>query len=961
MKKSLSLLLAISMVFSMFATVAFADDHADMTVQEKYEALKEAGIFEGMADGSAGLDEDMTRAQAARIVSLLFDLDLTNPPANPTFSDVPAEHWAYEEVEAAVAAGIINGRGDGEFDPGTVAEVAAGVGHVTSQELAVMLSLGFEMKSGIQIDSSATTDGNVAPWAEQYVAFAIEQGLIMDQSDYTNDAQRGELVVAAFSTKVEVEKAEAIEALEIEGVEVVDADTIIVTYNNEDVVEYDLDPALEYNEATEVTVVHEPTGKEFTTVVTLEVDEDAPTVESIESLNKVQVLVTFNEEVDISDIEATIGGNAAKATKTGDATVVLSETSQEYSSAAVEIKKVADAAGNVMPAYKETVTFFDYSVPTVDSAEQTAPRTFKVTFSEPVTKATAETTGNYEVDGGTYFVKDATLTSVNTVEVELYTNIPDGNHTVEVSNVEDFAGYAVNTTEVAFTAANDTVAPTFESVKSATPNKVVLVFSEDVELVAGIDGSDFYHTNSNNEADSVAVSGKELTLTFTTNPLPQGLAYITVPKNVVEDGWGNKNAAFNTTAEVTLDVTLPTLKEVKASDDQTIVVTFSEAVSLNQDIENFTLLNASGDEVSGITVDAGASSDTKTTLTSADPLPGGVYTLVVEDVKDAAGNIVDNATASFTVTDTTAPTVEAQGTLYAEQQIAKISFSEPMDPDDVLDLSNYYYVTGSSLDEYDASISIADNGKAVLIDLGDEDSITLNDGDDIVVARVTDAVGNGTEAFTTTVNLVTQTGIEIDTVKATSKSTVVVTLKDALTSFDADDFSVVYDTVNEEEVDLATVNFINNDSGKGVITYTLTGSIDTDATVTGETYGLKVITVADPVSENTFGVDVEANQEAAVADGIAPEFADVDVTGTTVTIDFTEDVQTNTLSIYTFSVSGKTVTDIDAGANDLTSSVTLTLNKAVTAGSDVTVATELAIKDAEGNSTDSLSEDVEAN
>jgi len=37
---------------------------------------------------------------------------------------------------------------------------------------------------------------------------------------------------------------------------------------------------------------------------------------------------------------------------------------------------------------------------------------------------------------------------------------------------------------------------------------------------------DFYHTNENNVADDVKVEGKEVTLTFTTNTLPEGRAYI---------------------------------------------------------------------------------------------------------------------------------------------------------------------------------------------------------------------------------------------------------------------------------------------------------------------------------------------------------------------------------------------------------------------------------------------------
>src|SRR5690606_6293086 len=73
MKKGLSLLLAASVAFSAFSATAFAA--APQTAREKYEALVEAGIFEGFPDGQAHLDQNMTRAQAAKIVAMVLGLD----------------------------------------------------------------------------------------------------------------------------------------------------------------------------------------------------------------------------------------------------------------------------------------------------------------------------------------------------------------------------------------------------------------------------------------------------------------------------------------------------------------------------------------------------------------------------------------------------------------------------------------------------------------------------------------------------------------------------------------------------------------------------------------------------------------------------------------------------------------------------------------------------------------------
>ena len=77
MKKSLSLLVAIAMVFSMFASVAFAADATttELTTQEKFDALKAAGVFTGYPDGTAGLTNEMTRAEFAKVLAKVTMLE----------------------------------------------------------------------------------------------------------------------------------------------------------------------------------------------------------------------------------------------------------------------------------------------------------------------------------------------------------------------------------------------------------------------------------------------------------------------------------------------------------------------------------------------------------------------------------------------------------------------------------------------------------------------------------------------------------------------------------------------------------------------------------------------------------------------------------------------------------------------------------------------------------------------
>lgn len=80
----------------------------------------------GYEDGSFAPDSGMTRAEAAQMFyNLLLDKDV---PVTAAFSDVPADAWYADAVNALASLGILQGVGEGVFAPGrpiTRAEFAA--------------------------------------------------------------------------------------------------------------------------------------------------------------------------------------------------------------------------------------------------------------------------------------------------------------------------------------------------------------------------------------------------------------------------------------------------------------------------------------------------------------------------------------------------------------------------------------------------------------------------------------------------------------------------------------------------------------------------------------------------------------------------------------------------------------------------------------------------------------------
>lgn len=124
MKKTLALILAIVMCFSLFvmgasATTEEFTDKAEIDHTEAVNLLVGLGVINGMGDGTFAPDGTVTRAQMCQIVAKICNGGKL-PNVNTTeqhFTDVPTNHWAFQAVEYCVGKGIVAGMGDGTFKP----------------------------------------------------------------------------------------------------------------------------------------------------------------------------------------------------------------------------------------------------------------------------------------------------------------------------------------------------------------------------------------------------------------------------------------------------------------------------------------------------------------------------------------------------------------------------------------------------------------------------------------------------------------------------------------------------------------------------------------------------------------------------------------------------------------------------------------------------------------------------
>ncbi|MBB6633968.1 S-layer homology domain-containing protein [Cohnella thailandensis] len=176
----------------------------DAATKAKFDALIEAGIFNGISDTQFGVRDEMNRAQFAKVAALIMglkvDVDLKTSSFKDVKADDPASGYALPFIEALKAAGITDGVGSGTFNP---------AGTVTKEQLATFLVRVL----GKEADVSSTpkvSDNTVSDWAKGYVALALELKLLNSGSSGfagQSNATRDLLVTGSFETARTLELA----------------------------------------------------------------------------------------------------------------------------------------------------------------------------------------------------------------------------------------------------------------------------------------------------------------------------------------------------------------------------------------------------------------------------------------------------------------------------------------------------------------------------------------------------------------------------------------------------------------------------------------------------------------------------------------------------------------------------------------------------------------------------------
>jgi len=131
-----------------------------------YDLARSLGIMSGYPDGSFGDNNYVTRAELAKILTVMSNTDVPELSVVSPYFDVPYEHWAAAYIDSASGKGYFSGYPDGSFQPEN---------DVLYEELCkVMLAmLGY------------SANGSSFSWADNQINLAKKVGLL-ESADYEN-------------------------------------------------------------------------------------------------------------------------------------------------------------------------------------------------------------------------------------------------------------------------------------------------------------------------------------------------------------------------------------------------------------------------------------------------------------------------------------------------------------------------------------------------------------------------------------------------------------------------------------------------------------------------------------------------------------------------------------------------------------------------------------------------------
>ncbi|CAM3649395.1 Ig-like domain-containing protein [Cohnella lubricantis] len=711
LRRTLMFVLMVALILPAWSAAGAAQT---LTTEQKYDVLKQKGIFTGFEDGSARLDSSMTREQFAAVLFRLWGME-EEQPSKASYDDVLRSRWSFGEIEAVSQAGLMNGMGNRKFSPAS---------NVTIEQLATILVRAYGYSG-----SGTVVTGKVSAWARASVGNAVNQGYIPPQTDYTVPATRALLVEAAYAAYQQMIGGQ----LDVKAVQPLSNNVIQVTLNKAissiDLSHFSLRneqggtvPILNAALTFDGMIVTITTGTQVESMIhTLYIDGEgwrytSQTIDnndddnrdrtrpSIVKLTNSQGLlqVTFSERVnestatDSDNYDILSGGldllwfDLSDDGKTVSIGTSRQDAGERYR---LSVSGVRDLAGNVMSTRSDLyfTGLDDRTKPTVASVASQSNSTVKVVFSEKVDRNDAQDTRNYQLsydnqnqrnnrNNNGLRINRATLADDGRT-VTLYTSElnEDRQYSLTIRDIADLSGNTMDTKTFSFT--YDRIKPFVQSVQVLENSVLSVKFSEKVNE-AQAENRGNYSIDNGLTVQSAYLENGDTVLLTTSKQRDATLYRLTV--RGISDLSGN---VMETQSDLLfgglVDRTPPTVTAISAGSKK-IELTFNER------LDSGTANRAANYRLDGsLSVTGAQYDDAKRTVTisTGDQTPGKVYTLTINNVKDLSGlPITANTSLQFVGAASAAGSIALQAIAVVDQNTVQVTFNRALYDEDVRQL-----------------------------------------------------------------------------------------------------------------------------------------------------------------------------------------------------------------------------------------------------------------------------------
>ncbi len=155
--------------------------------KDAIQRLHSKGILNGRGDGKFDPDAYVTRAEFVKM--LVLSLDMMSGAQKTDFSDVSIDDWYYPYINAATVNGVVSGRGDGSFGAGE---------YISRQDMAVMAERASKLEAAGDVTGFSDAS-EISSYAQNAMSMAVGSGLLSGYTDGTirpkNNVTRAEAAV----------------------------------------------------------------------------------------------------------------------------------------------------------------------------------------------------------------------------------------------------------------------------------------------------------------------------------------------------------------------------------------------------------------------------------------------------------------------------------------------------------------------------------------------------------------------------------------------------------------------------------------------------------------------------------------------------------------------------------------------------------------------------------------------